>query len=169
MIIHYRRISLGIIAYLAFSTALYAEEPCDISNGKNSILFFGYAKHVVNDSRNKEGYMESIGYSRELCYEKFTFDTGVYTYIDSYDVRSYALFSNISYEDIRYKLLTPMIEVGVTNKGEDYDSDKRQTYPFIIPKLRLGAEEGIFADFSGLPRIGDITNGWVAIELGYKW
>lgn len=151
------------------SNTLYAEENCDILKGKNSIIFFGYAKHVVNDSRNKEGYIEAIGYSRELCYGKFMFDSGIATYVDSYDVRSYALFSNVSYEDYRYKLLTPMLEIGVTNKGEDYDSDERQTYPFIIPKIRIGAGDGFFVDFSGLPKIADITNGWVMFELGYKW
>ena len=113
--------------------------------------------------------MELIGYSKELSYGKFIFDTGVNTYIDSYYVRSYTLFSNISYENYRYKIVTPMIEIGITNKGKDYDTSKRQTYCFVIPKVRIGARDGIFVDLSGLPKIGDITNGWLAIELGYQW
>lgn len=151
------------------STTVHAEENSDILGGKNSIYFFGYLKHVVNDSRNKEGYMELIGYSREFCYGNFIFDTGVNTYVDSYDVRSYSLFSNVSYENFQYKIVTPMLEMGVTYKGKDYDTSEMQTYPFIIPKIRIGAGSGLFADFSGLPKIGDITNGWVALELGYKW
>ena len=151
------------------STTVHAEENSDIFGGKNSIYFFGYLKHVVNDSRNKEGYMELIGYSRELCYGNFIFDTGVNTYVDSYDVRSYSLFSNVSYENFQYKIVTPMLEMGVTYKGKDYDTSEMQTYPFVIPKIRIGAGSGLFADLSGLPKIGDITNGWVALELGYKW
>jgi len=113
--------------------------------------------------------MEALGYARELCYKKFMFDTGVATYVDSYDVRSFAFFSNVSYQEFHYKILTPMLEIGVTNKGNDYDSNERQTYPYIIPKIRIGARDGFFADISGLPKVGDITNGWVGIELGFKW
>lgn len=169
MIIHYCKIYVCLIIFLTFSTVAYAGENCDVSRGKNSIYFFGYLKHVVNDSRNKEGYMELFGYSREFCYGKIIFDTGVNTYIDSYDIRSYSLFSNVSYEDFHYKIVTPMLEIGVTYKGKDYDTSEKQTYPFVIPKIRVGAQDGLFVDFSGLPKIGDITNGWVALELGYKW
>ncbi len=169
MIIHSCQICLAILLSLTLSTALHAGENSDTPGGKNSIVFFGYVKHVVNDSRNKEGYMAPIGYSRELCYGKFAFDTGVITYVDSYNVRSYALFSNVSYEGFHYGIMTPMVEIGITYKGKDYDTNEMQTYPFIIPKVRIGARDGFFADFSGLPKIGDITNGWVALELGYKW
>jgi hypothetical protein len=169
MIFRQCKIYLGILVYLTFSTVAFAEENDDSCGGKNSIIFLGFLKHVENDSRSKEGYMELFGYSRELCYGKFMFDTGVNTFVDSYEMRAYSLFSNISYMDFHYKIFTPMLEVGVTNKGEDYDSTERQTYPFIIPKVRIGAREGFFGDISGLPKIGDITNGWVALEVGYKW
>lgn len=152
-----------------FSKVLYAEEDSVIYEEKNSLYLLGFVSHVVNDSRNKEGYMELIGYSRELFYGKFIFDIGINTYVDSYYVRSYTLFSNISHTDFQHKWVTPMFVVGVTNKGEDYDTDERQTYAFIIPKIRFGARDGIFADISGLPEIGDITNGWVALEVGYRW
>lgn len=169
MIIQYCILNLALIVCLTFPTAVYAEENCDIFEGKNSIIFFGYVKHTVSDSRHNEGYNELIGYSRELCHGKFMFDTGVNTFADSYNVRSYSLFSNVSYEDFHYKIITPMLQVGVTNKGKDYDTSERKTYLFIIPKIRIGARDGIFADFSGLPKIGDTTNGWVALEVGYKW
>ena len=169
MNIQYGKICFVIIVFFLCSAELHAEENSDSVEGKNSIIFFGYVKHVIGDSRNKEGYMEPIGFSRELYFRKFMFDTGILTYVDSYNARAYAFFANVSYDDYRYKIVTPMLSIGITNKGDSHDTDSRQTYPFIIPKIRIGAREGIFADFSGLPKIGDITNGWVALEVGYKW
>lgn len=142
-----------------------AEEP----KAHISVYFFGYLKHVVSDSRDHEGNMDLLGISRELRYGKWVFDTGVNTYVDSYNVRSYTLFSKISHADVRYAWFTPLLSVGCTNKGKDYDSDARQTYCFPIPTLRVGKPTGLFADAFALPKIGDITNGWVAVELGYKW
>lgn len=134
-----------------------------------SIVFYGHLRHVVNDPRNNQGNMELFGVSRDLEYNHFRFDTGVNTYIDSYRMRSWSIFSNVSHDSLNYGLLTPMLEIGITNKGKDYGSHERQTYPFIIPKIRIGERTGLFADISGLPKIGTITNGWVAFELGYKW
>jgi hypothetical protein len=134
-----------------------------------TIIFYGYLKHVVSDPRNHEGNMDLLGFSKEINVARFGFDTGANSYVDSYRKRSYAIFSNISHEDYHFGILTPMLEVGITSKGKDYDKPGRQTYPFLIPKLRLGARDGLFVDLSGLPKVGSITNGWLALELGYKW
>jgi hypothetical protein len=162
MNINVRNQVAAVICLLAFTHPVFAEEYA-------SFYFFGYLKHVKDDPRNHEGNMRLFGVSKEMHYGDFQFDTGVNTYRDSYRRQSYTIFSNISHEDYRLKYLTPMLGVALTNKGKDYDSSERQTYLLAVPKLRIGAREGLFIDISGLPKIGDITNGWVALETGYKW
>lgn len=148
-----------------------AGEKWDIFDGKNALYVFGWVQHADTYERTNEGYIELIGYSREFELGKFTFDTGFNTYVDSYHIRSYSIFSNVSYAPLHYKFITPMAVIGVTNKGKDHDSDARQTYPLIIPKIRFGGRDNIpvFADISALPEVGGITNGWVALEVGFRW
>ena len=162
MLHHTVKLLALVFAFLALLEKSYAEE-------YGTIIFYGHLKHAVSNPRNNEGNMELIGFSKEFNVGKYRFDTGASTYVDSFNKRGYAIFSNISHQDYHYGIVTPMLEVGVTNKGKDRDKLERQSYPFLIHKLRLGAAEGLFVDLSGLPKIGSTTNGWLALELGYKY
>ena len=159
---HISKLIALVFTFLALFQTSYAEE-------YGTIIFYGNLKHALTDSRNHEGNMELIGFSKEFNIDKYRLDTGFSSYLDSYHKRSYVVFSNISHQDYHYGIVTPMLEVGITNKGKDHDSSERKTYPFLIPKLRFGANEGLFVDLSSLPKIKGLTNGWLAIEIGYKY
>lgn len=165
------RLCGALLTLLVIHSPTWAEEAEEVVEPTNhtSVYFFGYVKHIVTDPRNNEGNMELFGISREFRYEKWVFDTGVNTYVDSYSERSFTLFSKISYEGFRYGWFTPLLSVGCTNKGKDYDSGERQTYFFPMPMLRVGPQTGFFADVFACPKISGVTNGWVIVELGYKW
>lgn len=134
-----------------------------------SLYFYGYLKHFKPGARVHEGGMDNLGVSKELHHGLFQFDTGVSTYVDSYYKRSYAVFTNISHEDFRYGIVTPMLGLVCSYKGVTYDSSERRVYCFPLPKVRIGEKSGLFADVAVLPKFGNDTNGWAAIELGYKW
>ncbi|BAL22557.1 hypothetical protein [Azoarcus sp. KH32C] len=158
-----RSAHLGSFLLACFlGSALHAEE-------YGSIYFYGNLKHADPRPTAHEGGMDLFGLSKELHSGPYQFDTGVKTYVDTYGKRSYAIFSNVSHENFRYGLFTPMLGLTCTYKGEDYGSDKMQTYCFPLPMLRIGQRSGLFADLSALPHVGHYTNGWAALELGFKW
>ncbi|HJV25596.1 MAG TPA: hypothetical protein VJ673_07905 [Aromatoleum sp.] len=145
-----------------FGSPLHAEE-------YGSIYFYGYLKHADPKPTAHEGGMDLFGLSKELHSGPYQFDTGIKTYVDTYGKRSYAIFSNVSHENFRYGLFTPMLGLTCTYKGEDYGSDKMRVYCLPLPVLRIGEKKGLFADLSALPHVGHYTNGWASLELGVKW
>jgi len=134
-----------------------------------TLYVYGYLKHFNPRPTVHEGGMELLGFSKELHHGLFQFDTGANTYVDSYGKRSYSVFSDISHADFNYGILTPVLGLTCTYKGADYDSDRMQTYCLPVPKVRIGEKTGVFANLAGLPKVGSYTNGWLALELGYKW
>lgn len=134
-----------------------------------SLYFYGYLKHANPKPSAHEGGMELFGLSKELRSGSFVFDTGVNTYIDSYGKRSYGVFSKVSHDNLRYGIVSPMVSLTCTYKGEDYGSDRMRIYCLPLPVVRIGGRTGLFADISALPKIGQYTNGWAALEVGAKW
>lgn len=156
-----RRLTFIALAALA-CTPVHAEE-------YGSIYFYGYLKHANPKPTAHEGGMDLFGLSKELRSSQFRFDTGFNTYIDSYGKRSYGVFSKVSHDDYRYGIVSPMVSLTCTYKGEDYGSDRMRIYCLPLPVIRIGGSSGLFADISALPKVSQYTNGWAAIEVGAKW
>jgi hypothetical protein len=134
-----------------------------------SIYFLGYTKHMQPKPQTREGNIDYIGISKELHYGKFQFDTGVNTYVDSYSKRSYSIFTNVSHSDYRYGYITPVLGLACSYKGVGYDTDAMGVICFPMPKVEIGKKSGLFALVTVIPPFGDLTNGLVGLELGYKW
>ena len=137
----------------------------------SSIYVAGVSKHLDSDHPDtNEGNMEYFGYSQDFERNNWLYENGVSTFIDSYSVRSYMLTSNISHENWEYwGILSPMIGVNCALKGYDHSHERRRWLCTPPIKLRVGKKTGLFANIMATPKIGDITNGLVAAEFGYKF
>lgn len=116
----------------------------------------------TSEERNKEGLLPHLGYSYGVAKGNFYFDTGVAIFTDSYDQPSATLFSNISHKSLTYEYFTPSLKVGIVSKGDNYEDDSRQIYPYVLPCLKVGKSEGIFL-------LTTVSPLWASIELGYSW
>lgn len=136
---------------------------------KHSIYFVGYVRHLKPTPETHQGDMNFLGYSMELRKNEWQFEPGINTYIDSYGKRSYSVFTDISHEAYAYPYFRPLLGLSCMYKGTDYGSDKMAAQCFPLLKFRIGEETKLFANITPVPRIGDLTNGFFAVELGYKW
>jgi hypothetical protein len=139
------------------------------SVGSNNVYFAGFNKHRSPTSRTNEGNMELFGFSKDYKKGDWGFETGVNTYVDSYEQQSYSLFSKISHEKFRTKYITPVVAANCTYKGRSYDNDSMKTICSPLLSLRIGTEKGIFGYITAVPKVGKLTNGFVMLELGYRF
>lgn len=160
---------LNIYKLLLITVALSTTSGCATTNGAQSIYFLGVTKHFQPTDKTNEGNMNYVAYSREYAKGDWRFENGLGTFVDSYDKRSYSIFSNISHEQYKWKYLQPVMSLQCANKGSSYDNDKRKTICAPLPKLRIGGKDKLFADLSAIPKIGTLTNGMVNLEVGYKF
>lgn len=135
-----------------------------------SVYVAGLSKHTNSDHPNTyEGQMKYFGISRDFKRNDWLYENTVSTFVDSYRLRSYMLTSNISHESwLYYGYLRPMIGLNCAYKGYSHDHDSRRWLCTPPLKLRVGKETGFFTNIMATPKIGDITNGLIAAEIGYK-
>ena len=134
-----------------------------------SIYPFGIVKHFEPEEETHEGNMEYFAISKTFDYEDWCFEAGGGTFLDSYEVRSYKIFTNISHMDYTWGIFTPMLAIDLYSKGKEYSSDKRTQIIAPSFKLRIGDKDGLFMNIQPIPKVGDLTNGFVAVEFGYKF
>ena len=134
-----------------------------------SLYPFGIVKHFEPVEETYEGNMEYFAISQTYTNEDWGFEVGGGTFIDSYEVRSYRIFTNISYKEFTWGFFTPLLAIDFYSKGEKYNSDNRKQFVTPSLKLRFGYEDGIFITVQPVPKIKTLTNGFVAVEFGYKF
>ena len=156
------RAALALTLLLAVPTALAFES-------RDIFYFYGYVKHFEPTPRTNEGNMKYLGYAREFPYGKWRFTSGGATYVDSYRVRSYSVFSDVSHDDVAFGILRPALSLQCQSKGRNYTSQDRQFICFPLPKVRIGADDGFLMNVSGAPKLGKLTDGFVVAEFGFKW
>lgn len=134
-----------------------------------SIYPFGIVKHFEPVDETYEGNMEYFAISKTFKNEDWSFELGGGTFIDSYALRSYSIFTNISYQEYTWGIFTPLLSIDFYYKGEEYNSDNRE--PIIAPglKFRFGYEDGIFITIQPVPKIKNLTDGFIAVGFGYKF
>lgn len=132
-------------------------------------LYFYTAVHHFKPTPETNENLKWIGYSRALQRDKWRFTNGAATYVDSYSVRSYMVFTDISHNDYAWQWFRPALSAQCHYKGRDYGTKDRQFYCFPVPKLKFGGERGLMANLAGMPKVGSITNGWVTLEFGWQW
>ena len=134
-----------------------------------SVYLFGWVKHFDPKKETNDGNIEYLAISRELKKENWRFNTGAGTYVDSYNLRSYGIFSDISHERLRWKWVTPIVSMVCTYKGVEYGSDERRIKLGPMLKLRLGQDTGVFMTVTGMPKLEGLTDGFVMSEFGYRF
>ena len=99
----------------------------------------------------------------------WSLESGAGTFVDTYHKRAYIVFSDISHENYQYGLLRPVLNVHCAYKGHSYNEDNRKLQCFPLFKLRVGKNKGLFTNIIPIPKVGDVTNGLIAFEIGYKF
>jgi hypothetical protein len=136
---------------------------------QNNIYFFGAADHLKGHAGQNNGNMDLFAYSRDYKKGNWNFENGAGTFVDSYHKRSYIAFSNISNDRIKTKYVQPVIGLNCMYKGKSYNSDEMQTVCSPPIKLRIGKQKGLFAYLTPVPKIKGVTNGFISLEVGYKF
>lgn len=113
--------------------------------------------------------MDYIALSKDFKKGNWMYETGAATYIDSYHVRSYMAFSNISHDRFSYNWFKPMVSLTCTYKGEDINSNAREIICAPLPKFRIGNDKGLFTNITYIPKFKELTNGFIGIEFGYNF
>ena len=57
----------------------------------------------------------------------------------------------------------------IYQEGTYISSNNKRLICFPTLRLRIGRRKGIFMNLTPVPKIGNITNGFIATELGYKF
>lgn len=153
-----------LILFILMMTLSFAED-----NEKQSIFFAGYLKHRQPIPQTHEGFISFLGYSREYTKNKWKIEPGINTYVDSYSLRSYTAFVDISNDAYAYKYFRPILNLSLMYKGIGYNSDEMRVKLIPLVKFRIGGDTKLFANIIPVPPVGNDTNGFVAIEFGYKW
>jgi len=141
------------------------------SMNSGSAYFAGFSEHTnSNHPDTFEGNMRYIGVSQDFERNNWQYENTISTFTDSYSQQSYMLTSNVSHKSwLYYGFLRPMIGLNCAYKGYTHDEDKRRWLCTPPLKLRVGKETGLFTNIMATPKIGDITNGLIAAEVGYKF
>ncbi|MEZ5541677.1 MAG: hypothetical protein R3F42_06500 [Pseudomonadota bacterium] len=152
----------------AFLLSLLLLSGC-VATGTSSLYVYGYDKHFEPTPRTNEGNMGFVGYSRDYSRDKWNFETGISTYVDSYSKQSLMVFSNVSHEDYRYRYFTPVISLNCAYKGNSYEKDTMKLICTPPVSLRFGADTGLFVNVTPVPKVGSLTNGLISALIGYKF
>ena len=134
-----------------------------------SLYPLGYVRHFKVQSKTHDGNLSFFAASKSIKKNAWTFENGAGTFVDTYHKRAYIVFSNISHDNYKYGLLTPMLNVHCAYKGHSYTKHDRKLQCYPLFKLRIGREKGLFTNIIPLPKVGTITNGLIAFEVGYKF
>lgn len=136
---------------------------------KHNIYFLGLSQHFQSKSKTRNGNMALLGYSRNVERKPWHFENGAATFIDSYNLRSYVVFSNISHDNIGTTHIKPTIGLNCAYKGYSYSHDRKRWLCTPPVKFRIGKEKGMFAYVTPVPKISGLTNGLISLEVGYRY
>jgi hypothetical protein len=134
-----------------------------------SIYPFGGTYHFNRTPKNNDGNLDYLGISKSIKKDSWMFENGVGTFIDSYHLRSYIVFSNISYDTHKLGLLKPMLNLHCAYRGYSYNNDDRRIQCYPALKFRIGKEKGLFTNITPIPKIKGLTDGQITFEVGYKF
>ena len=135
----------------------------------NSVFFLGVKKQFNPVNVEGEKNLKYFAYAKNTEYQNWNIETGVGTFEDSYDKRSYLVFSNVSNDRFNTRYLQPTVSLSCAYKGYSHEHDDKKWYCAPPLKLRIGKEKGLFTYITPVPRINDDTHGFVAMEVGYRF
>ncbi len=153
-----------LVLLLAMSNTYSSELLKDIS-----VYPIGIVKHFKVEPQTNDGNLNYFAASKTIKRNAWNFENGAGTFVDTYHKRSYIVFSNISQDRYKYGIYTPMLNFHCAYKGHSHTEDNRKLQCYPLFKLRIGREKGLFTNIIPLPKVGEVTNGLVAFEIGYKF
>jgi len=140
-----------------------------VSTGTGNLYFAGFIKHHRPTPKTNEGDMNYFGLSGDFERDKWNFETGASTFVDSYNKQSYMIFSNVSHDDYRWRYLTPVVSLHCAYKGNSYYDDSMKLICAPPVSLRVGPDKGLFVYITPVPKFGHLTNGFVSALFGYRF
>ena len=75
-----------------------------------SVYFFGYVRHRIVTPETNDGDMEYVGLSKSLYRGNWQFENGFSTYVDSFHLRSYSAFIDISHRQWSWKMVATRVK-----------------------------------------------------------
>lgn len=136
---------------------------------KQSIFFLGVSQHFKSQEKTRNGNMALLGYARNNKHKQWNFENGAATFLDSYNQRSYMVFSNITNDRLNSPNIQPTLGLNCAYKGYSYKHNGKRLLCSPPIKIRLGQQKGLFAYITPVPKIDGLTNGLVSLEVGYKF
>jgi hypothetical protein len=130
---------------------------------------FGGSFHFKTTEETKNGNLNYIALTKTLEKKAWNIETGIGTFVDTYHVRSYIGFSDISHDDYHYGIITPLLSANCAYKGYEHSSKKRQLRCFPLLKFKLASGKGFVVKITPIPKYKDVTNGQLSFEFGYKF
>ena len=107
-------------------TLLIASSAYSQNNLTDYTLYpFGGSYHFKTTKETKNGNLHYIALTKTLKKEAWNIETGAGTFIDTYHVRSYIGFSDISHDDYHYGIITPLLSVNCAYKGYEHSTRNR--------------------------------------------
>jgi len=134
-----------------------------------SVYPFVYVRHFELQPETHDGNLDYFALSKSYKRNDWNFGNGFGTFIDTYYERALFVFTDISHDNYNYGSFKPVLNLHCAYKGHSYNEPGRKLQCYPLFKLRIGKEKGLFTNIIPIPKVGDVTNGLVAFEVGYKF
>ena len=160
------------IRLLYAAVFILAAENCyslDVMNGYSIYPFGGTIHFNRSDNKSNDGSLSYLAASKSYVNNHWSFENGVGTFIDTFNLRSYIAFSDISHDEYKLGIVTPMLNIHCSYKGYSHSTTDRKVQCYPAVKFRIGQSSGLFANITPIPKIKGLTYGQIAFELGYKF
>ena len=79
------------------------------------------------------------------------------------------MFTDISHDSFYFFYIRPVVSLSCMHKGNSYERDEMKSRCAPLLKIRIGDEKNLFANIVPVPYVKGVTNGWIAVEVGYRW
>ena len=129
----------------------------------------GGSFHFKTDKKTNDGNLNYFAFSKTRHRGAWHFEQGVGTFIDTFHVRSFIAFSEVSHDDYQYGMITPLLNTHCAYKGRSHKHKKRSLQCAPVLKFRIGDDKGLILKLTPIPKVKGITNGQLTFEIGYRF
>ncbi len=157
--------SLSCFVLLLTSPNAYTEDFLT----KYTVYPFGGSFHFKTTKETNNGNLNYFAITKTDKKDAWRFENGIGTFIDTYHVRSYLAFSDITHDKYKYGMITPILSANCAYKGYKHSTKKRRLQCFPLLKFKLAKNKGLILKITPIPKFKRITNGQITFEIGYKF
>ena len=139
------------------------------SSDEYAVYPLGGSFHFKKEKKTNDGNLNYFALSKFDHKDAWHFEKGVGTFIDTYHVRSFIAFGEVSHDNYKYGLITPLLNAHCAYKGHTHKHKGRRLQCFPVLKFKIGRDKGAFLKVTPVPKLGKLTNGQIVFEMGYKF